>query len=219
MRRSTCTHPLAGVLIFFILAGLPLGGFADDMAMTAATTVTNSTAVSPPATNAPAVAVVGTPIAAPGTIYTLKVNSLTGTPVDLNQYAGHVALVVNSASKSFSASQLLGLEKLYENYKDRGFVVLDFPCNDFGRLEPGTPQETATAYAAYNLTFPIFEKVTLHGSGQSPVYQCLMAGRETPTWNFHKYLVDKTGKVIGEFPTLTTADNKDLLAAIEAALK
>jgi len=219
MRRFTCKHPLVSVLILSLLAGPTLRGLADDM-MTSASTATNSTPVSPlTATNAPTAAAPVALVAASGMIYTLKVNSLAGTPVDLGQYVGHVALVVNSASKSFSAPQLIGLEKLYEDYKDKGFVVLAFPCNDFGQLEPGTPEEMAKAYAAFNLTFPIFEKVTLHGADKSPVYQCLMAGREAPTWNFHKYLVDKSGKVIEEFPNQTKLDDKKLVAAIETALK
>jgi glutathione peroxidase len=111
------------------------------------------------------------------------------------------------------------LEKLYQAYKDKGFVVLAFPCDDFGHLESGTPQEVAGRYATFKLSYPIFETVKVRGDGQSPVYHFLTTGHSTPTWNFHKYLVDKTGKVIAEFTSQTKPDNKDLLTAIDAALK
>ena len=212
MRCFSCLSALLRIVVLSM--GLPLAGLADDMA----TTATNSPSAVAPSTNAPP-STATTP-AVPSGLYTLKVNSLAGAPVDLGQYAGHVTLVVNSASKSiYGSQQMLGLEKLYEDNKDQGFVVLVFPSNDFGRMEPGTPEETTAAYAAYKVTFPIFEKVSIHGTRQSPVYQFLTAGREMPTWNFHKYLIDKTGKVIGEFSSQTMPDNKDLLAAIDAALK
>lgn len=153
-------------------------------------------------------------------LYDLKVNSLDGKPADLAQYKGTVVLVVNTASKCGYTPQYAGLEKLYLEYKDKGFVILGFPSNDFGGQEPGSPQEIATFCSSkYNVTFPMFEKVKTKGSGQSPVYQFLTTGHGTPLWNFHKYLVDKTGKVIGEFPSTVEPANKDLRAAIDAALK
>src|SRR5471030_2911552 len=108
-------------------------------------------------------------------LYELKVNSLDGKPVDLGQYKGHVVLVVNVASKCGFTPQYAGLEKLYLDYKDKGFVILGFPANDFGHQEPGSPEEIAAFCSSkYNVTFPMFEKVvTLKGAGQSPVYQFL----------------------------------------------
>src|ERR1700683_3858217 len=126
-------------------------------------------------------------------LYDLKVNSLDGKPVDLGQYKGHVVLVVNVASKCGFTPQYAGLEKLYLDYKDKGFFVLGFPANDFGHQEPGTPEEIAAFCSSkYNVTFPMFEKVvTLKGPTQSPVYQYLTStGLPQPTWNFCKYLVD-----------------------------
>jgi len=153
-------------------------------------------------------------------LYDLKVNTLDGKPADLAQYKGTVALVVNTASKCGHTPQYADLEKLYLNYKDKGFVILGFPSNDFGNQEPGSPQEIATFCSSkYNVTFPMFEKVKTKGEGQSPVYQFLSTGHGVPDWNFHKYLVDKNGKVVGEFPSGTKPDNKEITDAIDAALK
>jgi glutathione peroxidase len=187
--------------------------------------------VTPTATNAPPVtagaAVTNTPPtnaapvapAAPS-LYNFTVNSIDGKPVDLGQYRGHVALVVNTSSKGGYISQYGGLEKLYKDNKDKGLVILAFPSNDFGQQETGTPHEIATFCATkFNVTFPVFEKVRTKGDGQSPVYRFLTTGHGSPNWNFHKYLVDKSGKVIGEFESQVTPENKDLQSAIDAALK
>jgi glutathione peroxidase len=206
---------LAQITSFSIWAILPLISFADDMTMQAA----NSTATQA-TTNAPASQVAPTaPVTDSTSVYAFTVNSLDGKPVDLHQYLGHVALVINIASKSAYGDQFVGLEKLYQAYKDKGFVVLAFPSDDFGHLESGSPQEIAARYANFKLTFPIFELTRVRGDGQSPVYHFLTTGHGTPTWNFHKYLVDKTGKVITEFPSQIKPDNKDLQDAIDAALK
>ena len=154
-------------------------------------------------------------------LYDLKVNSLAGKPVDLGQYKGHVVLVVNVASQCGYTPQYAGLEQLYLNYKAKGFVILGFPANDFGHQEPGTPTEIAAFCSSkFNVTFPMFEKVvTLKGTDQSPVYQFLTTGFPAPSWNFCKYLVDPTGKVLKEFPSKVTPDAKELTDAIDAALK
>ncbi len=152
-------------------------------------------------------------------LYELTVNSLDGKPVDLGQYKGHVVLVVNTASKCGFTPQYAGLEKLYQDKKDQGFFILGFPANDFGQQEPGTAQEIATFCSTqYNVTFPMFEKVVTKGEGQSPVYQFLTTGFPAPTWNFCKYLVGKDGKVIKEYPSPITPEDKNLRADIDAAL-
>jgi glutathione peroxidase len=152
-------------------------------------------------------------------LYGLKVHSLDGKPVDLGRYKGHVVLVVNVASKCGFTPQYAGLEKLYLNYKDKGFFVLGFPANDFNHQEPGTPEEIAAFCSSkYNITFPMFEKVITQGDGQSPVYQFLTTGFPAPTWNFCKYLIDKNGRVIQEFPSKVTPQDKELTDAIDAAL-
>jgi len=154
-------------------------------------------------------------------LYDLKVNSLDGKPVDLGQYKGHVVLVVNVASKCGFTPQYAGLEKLYLDYKDKGFFVLGFPANDFMHQEPGTPAEIAAfCTSKYNVTFPMFEKVvTLKGDSQSPVYQFLTTGFPQPSWNFCKYLIDRNGKVLKEFPSAVKPQDKELTDAIDAALK
>lgn len=153
-------------------------------------------------------------------LYDLKVTALDGTPVDLAQYKGKVALVVNTASKCGFTPQYAGLEKLYTDYKEKGFVILGFPSNDFRGQEPGTAQEIATFCSTkYNVTFPMFEKVKTKGKDQSPVYQFVTSSHGQPKWNFHKYLIDKNGQVIGEFPSKVTPESPELRTAIDAALK
>jgi glutathione peroxidase len=154
-------------------------------------------------------------------LYDLKVTSLDGKPVDLSQYKGHVVLVVNVASHCGFTPQYAGLEKLYTNYKAKGFFILGFPSNDFGGQEPGTPAEIITfCTTKYNVDFPMFEKVvTKKGDTQSPVYQFLTTGFPQPSWNFCKYLIDPTGKVIQFYPSKVKPDDKELTDAIDAALK
>jgi glutathione peroxidase len=153
-------------------------------------------------------------------LYDLKVHSLDGKPADLAQYKGHVVLVVNVASHCGFTPQYAGLEQLYLKYKDKGFVILGFPSNDFGGQEPGTPQEIMTfCSATYNVTFPMFEKVVTKGDGRAPIYQFLTTGFPAPTWNFCKYLINPKGKVLQEFPSAVTPEDKKLTDAIDAALK
>jgi glutathione peroxidase len=171
------------------------------------------------ATPAPA-APTAPPAPAGPSLYNFTVNSLDGKPIDLGQFRGKVALVVNTASHCGYTGQYALLEKLYEDDKDKGLVVLAFPSNDFGAQESGSPQEIAQLCATtYHVSFPLFEKTKTRGDGQSPVYQFLTTGHGVPQWNFHKYLVGKSGKVIEEFNSQVAPDNKDLLAAIDAALK
>jgi glutathione peroxidase len=153
-------------------------------------------------------------------LYELKVTTLDGKPAGLAQYKGHVVLVVNTASHCGNTPQYAGLEKLYTDYKDKGFVILGFPSNDFGGQEPGTAEEISTfCTTKYNVTFPMFEKVKVKvGDGQAPVYQFLTTGFPAPDWNFSKYLVDGNGKVIQEFKAKLKPDDKTLVDAIEAAL-
>jgi glutathione peroxidase len=157
-----------------------------------------------------------TPLAS---LYDYKVHSLAGEPVDLSKYKGNVSLVVNVASHCGFTPQYAGLEKLDNDYQDKGFVILAFPANDFGNQEPGTPQEITTfCTTKYHVTFPMFEKVVTKGTGQSPVYEFLTNGFPAPTWNFCKYLVGKDGKVIKEYPSNVKPDDAGLKADIDAAL-
>ena len=173
----------------------------------------------PPATNVVTAPAAPAPLPAPS-LYNFTVNSIEGKPVDLGQYRGHVTLVVNTASHCGFTQQYAGLEKLYGEYKDKGFIVLAFPSNDFGNQEPDAAKDIAKFCAnRFNVSFPLLEKTKTRGEGQSPVYQYLENGHGQPNWSFHKYLVDKNGKVIGEFHSQVAPESKELRDAIEAALK
>src|SRR5262245_24812195 len=168
---------------------------------------------------APAVVLAGGPV--PDSLYSLKTTTLAGQPADLSQYKGKVALVVNVASQCGFTPQYAGLEKLYEEYKDKGAVVLGFPSNDFGGQEPGTPEEiTEFCKKNYGVTFPMFSKVvTKAGPDQSPVYGFLGASGSLPSWNFAKYVVGKDGKVVTFFNSKVTPESRDLRDALDGALQ
>ena len=136
-------------------------------------------------------------------------------------YAGKVILVVNTASKCGNTPQYDGLEKLYENYGDDGFVVLGFPSNDFMGQEPGTEKEIQEfCRLTYKVRFPMFEKITVKKGKAHPFFDQLAAAAGTyPTWNFHKFLIGRDGKLITEFSPRTKPESKDVVAEIEAALE
>jgi glutathione peroxidase len=149
----------------------------------------------------------------------LTATSLDGTPVSLDAYKGKVLVVVNTASECGFTPQYAGLEKLYEEYRERGLVVLGFPSNDFGAQEPGSADQIQTfCKKNYGVQFPMFEKVATKGGAQSPVYKFLTAKHGEPKWNFHKYLVGKNGEVIRAFATSVEPNDAGLRAAIAAAL-
>ena len=166
-------------------------------------------------------AVASVPAQQAKSFYDLKTMTLAGKAADLAQYRGKVSLVVNVASKCGYTPQYEGLEKLYDQLKDRGFVVLGFPSNDFGGQEPGTAAEIRQFCSlTYNVSFPMFEKVvTKRGAAQSPVYANLhKQSGELPSWNFSKYLVGKDGKVVKYYPTRVTPEDSSLRKDIETAL-
>jgi glutathione peroxidase len=135
-------------------------------------------------------------------------------------YGGNVLLIVNTASKCGNTPQYDGLEKLYQEYGDRGLVVLGFPSNDFFGQEPGTEEEIQEfCRLTYKVKFPMFEKITVKKGEAHPFYDQLAAAAGTyPTWNFHKYLVGRDGQLIAEFSPRTQPYDDDLVAEIEAAL-
>ena len=157
----------------------------------------------------------------PASFYALNTTRLNGEPVDLKQYAGKVALVVNTASKCGFTPQYKGLQQLYTDLSPRGFVVLGFPSNDFGGQEPGTAQEIKTfCELNYKVTFPMFSKVvTKAGPDQSPIYTWLGQSGNLPQWNFSKYIIGKDGHIVAFFPSKVTPDAPELRTAIEEALK
>ena len=135
-------------------------------------------------------------------------------------YGGKVVLVVNTASKCGNTPQYEGLEKLYQEYGEDGLVVLGFPSNDFFGQEPGTEEEIQEfCRLTYSIKFPMFEKVTVKEGEAHPFFEQLAAASGTyPTWNFHKYLIGRDGKLIAEFSPRTKPYDKKVVAGIEEAL-
>jgi glutathione peroxidase len=155
----------------------------------------------------------------PMSLHDLTANTLAGKPQPLAAYKGKVLLVVNTASECGYTPQYAGLEKLYEEYRDKGLVVLGFPSNDFGAQEPGSAEQIQTfCKKNYGVSFPMFEKVSTKGAQQSLVYKFLTQKQPEPKWNFHKFLVGKDGQVRASFPSKVTPESKELRDAIEAAL-
>jgi glutathione peroxidase len=154
-------------------------------------------------------------------VHEFTLNSIEGKPAPLSAYQGKVVLIVNVASRCGFTPQYAGLEALYEKYKDRGFVILGFPANNFGGQEPGTNEEIKTFCSTkYNVTFPMYSKISVKGDDKAPLYQFLTdaTGSEIQ-WNFTKFLVDKDGKVVARFESKVTPESPDVAAAIEKALR
>jgi len=140
-------------------------------------------------------------------------------PQNLCQYAGKVVLVVNTASYCGFTPQYQGLEALYGKYRERGLVVLGFPSNDFAQ-EPGSSKEIADfCFNTYGVKFPMVGKTHVRGSDANPMYALLAKeSGTTPKWNFYKYLIDRNGKVVGSYNSLTKPDDKEFVAKIEQLL-
>jgi glutathione peroxidase len=139
---------------------------------------------------------------------------------DLCQYSGKVALVVNTASYCGFTSQYEGLERIYATYKDKGFVVLGFPSNDFGKQEPGNSKQIADfCFNTYGVKFPMFAKSSVVGSEANPLFQDLITqSGSSPKWNFHKYLVDRQGRLVASYSSMTGPEDSRLTSAIQKAL-
>jgi Glutathione peroxidase len=155
------------------------------------------------------------------TLYDFNVTTIDGQPISLAQYKGKVCLVVNVASRCGYTPQYKGLEALYRTYKDRGFVVLGFPSNDFGGQEPGTEAEIKQfCTTKYDVTFDLFAKVPVKGAQKVDVYKFLTesTGNEVQ-WNFNKFLVDREGKVVKYYPSSVSPDSEALRKDIEALLQ
>ena len=154
------------------------------------------------------------------TLYDFKITNIDGQPVDLAQYKGKVALVVNVASKCGYTKQYKGLESLYREYKDKGFEILGFPSNDFGAQEPGTEAEIKSFCSlTYDVTFDMFSKVKVSGSVIADTYKYLTETTGSQVqWNFNKFLVDKEGKVVKYYPSSVAPEDAALRKDIEALL-
>jgi glutathione peroxidase len=133
---------------------------------------------------------------------------------------GKVVLVVNTASRCAYTPQYDGLEKLYQRYMEQGLVVVGFPSNDFAGQEPGAEKQIRDfCRLTYNVKFPMFEKVQVKGADADPFYRYLArAAGEQPRWNFHKYLLDRNGRVVASFPSQVEPDDERVVGMIEALL-
>jgi glutathione peroxidase len=156
-------------------------------------------------------------------IHGIAVKDIDGKDTTLGAYKGKVLLIVNVASKCGLTPQYKALEAVHEKYKDKGFTVLGFPCNQFAGQEPGSNQEIKVFCSTkYNVTFPLFDKIDVNGDKRHPLYVKL-AGKESPfpgdiKWNFGKFLIGRDGKILKRFEPKTTPDDSEVIAAIEAAL-
>jgi glutathione peroxidase len=155
-----------------------------------------------------------------------NLNSIDGQPAPLSQYKGKVVMIVNVASFCGYTPQYAALEAVYEKYKDKGFVILGFPANNFGAQEPGTNEEIKTFCSRkYNVTFPMYSKISVAGADKAPLYQFLTDKQANPAtggeikWNFTKFLIGKDGKVMQRFESAVKPDSADVTSAIEKALQ
>ena len=159
------------------------------------------------------------------TIHQFTVKNIEGEDVSLSDYKGKVMLIVNTASKCGFTPQLDAMEKLYEEYKDEGFEILAFPSNDFAGQEPLEGEEIKQfCVTQYNANYPIFEKVHVKGKDVHPLFDFLSDKSKngkvnsTPKWNFHKYLVDRDGKVVDYYYSITSPTSRKVKKKIEALL-
>jgi glutathione peroxidase len=153
------------------------------------------------------------------TLHDFHADSLAGADTDLAQYRGKVVLVVNTASKCGFTPQYEGLEKMYEANRDKGLVVLGFPCDQFGHQEPGNAEEIRNFCSlTYDVNFPMFEKIEVNGNGAHPLWKWLkkekpgLLGMEAIKWNFTKFLIDRNGNVVKRYAPTDTPEKiaKDL---------
>ena len=148
-------------------------------------------------------------------IYDFTVKNNRGEDVSLSEYKDKVLLIVNVASKCGYTKQYAGLQALYEKYKDQGFVILGFPCNQFAYQEPGTDEEILSfCQINFGVTFPLFQKIKVNGKNAEPLYVYLRNQAEGETgnaikWNFNKFLIDRNGNVLKRYESKTTPEELD----------
>jgi glutathione peroxidase len=156
--------------------------------------------------------------------FTMK--SIDGDDVKLDSYSGKVLMLVNVASKCGYTKQYKGLEAIYQKYKDQGLVVMGFPANNFFWQEPGTNEEIKTfCTTKYNVTFPMFAKISVKGGKIHPLYKFLTSKQTNPefgggiSWNFNKFLVDRSGKIVARFSSKDEPESEKVIQTVEQALK
>ncbi len=159
-------------------------------------------------------------------IYDIEINTLAGESTTLEEFRDKVILVVNVASKCGLTPQYTKLEEIHEKYKDQGFSVLGFPCNQFLGQEPGTAEEIANfCSTSYGVTFPLFEKIEVNGENRNPIYSILTEVKDNEgqdgdiAWNFEKFLINRTGNTILRFRPKTEPDDEGIISHIEEFLK
>lgn len=147
-------------------------------------------------------------------IYQIEVTTITGKTITMEEFKGKTLLIVNTASKCGLTPQYKGLEELYQKYKDKGLVVLGFPCNQFGHQEPGSESDIQSfCEMNYGVSFPMFAKIDVNGDNTHPLFHYLKESLDngllgsTIKWNFTKFLVDKTGKPIDRFAPTTEPES------------
>ena len=155
-------------------------------------------------------------------VYDFTLNDIDGKPVSLSQFRGKVVLLVNTASFCGNTPQYTDLEKMYEQYREKGFEILAFPANNFGQQEPGTNEEIKTfCHTKYSLSFPLFSKISVKGDDKHPLYRYLTEQSPFPgevEWNFQKYLVDRSGKVVARYHHRMKPLAQDIVQDVERVL-
>ncbi len=157
-------------------------------------------------------------------VYEFTVKDIDGKDVNLSKYKGDVLMIVNVASKcGLTEKSYAGLETIYKKYKDKGFKVLAFPANNFGGQEPGTNPEIKSFCAQHNVSFDLFDKISVKGEDQAALYAYLTKHPEKSIagdieWNFQKYLISRDGTVLAKFSPKKYPDDKEITDAIEKAL-
>ena len=164
-------------------------------------------------------------------VLNFKMKSLDGKEVDLSKYKGKVVMMVNVASKCGATPQYDALQDLHETYKDQGFVVLGFPCNQFGKQEPGTAEDIREFCTEnYGVTFDLFSKIYVNDDKSAdaeaaPLYKFLTSEETNPGhsgkigWNFEKFLISRDGKVVARFKTPVEPDSKEVIKKVESELR
>lgn len=162
----------------------------------------------------------------PEDIYSIEVETIKGEKTTMEQYKGHVLLIVNIAGKCGFTSQLKNLEDVYNKYKDQGFLILGFPTNDFLNQEPRSNDEIAESCSlTYGVDFPLFAKIVCKGAEKHPLYKFLTNSKADPkfageiSWNFNKFLISKAGQIVNRFGPSTKPDEEEVIKAIENAIK
>ena len=155
-------------------------------------------------------------------LYDFTMDDIDGKPVNLGTYKGKVLLLVNTASLCGNTPQYSDLERVYEQYHEQGFEVLAFPANNFGQQEPGTNAEIkGFCLTKYSVSFPLFSKISVKGSDKHPLYQYLTEQSPFPgevEWNFQKYLVDRSGRIVARFHHRTKPAAPEIVTEIERVL-